>query len=186
MLAALAAATGYLQAHRYELTRERMDEFNRLSRCVRVQAIEAGIGEAMPDRSALSLSLNFSNIPQPVRFEGVLSLPGDWINGLFYAHPRPDWEDAVAALREQAESLMRGLEDAEELLPEELLPEENETLVLSETDRRIIAKCRRKAFKGQKIATDLGLSYDYIRRRLARLMRSGHLRNTDKGYHVTM
>jgi hypothetical protein len=52
------------------------------------------------------------------------------------------------------------------------------------TDLRILAYCRRKAHKGERIAHHLGLSYDHTRRVLARLVKEGRLRNTDDGYRT--
>lgn len=55
---------------------------------------------------------------------------------------------------------------------------------LNETARRILASCRRRSRKGERIANDLGLSYDYTRRVLAGLVREGLLRNDDRGYRT--
>jgi hypothetical protein len=55
---------------------------------------------------------------------------------------------------------------------------------LSATERRILRLCRRKAHKGERIAYHLGLSYDHVRRVLARLRREGRLRLTDDGYRT--
>jgi hypothetical protein len=53
---------------------------------------------------------------------------------------------------------------------------------LNATEKRIIQHCRRKAHKGERIAKNLGLSYDHTRRILGRLVREGRLRKTDDGY----
>jgi hypothetical protein len=55
---------------------------------------------------------------------------------------------------------------------------------LSKTERRILAHCRRKAHIGERIALHLGLSKEHTRRLLARLVREGRLRNTDRGYRT--
>jgi hypothetical protein len=55
---------------------------------------------------------------------------------------------------------------------------------LSNTEKRILAHCRRKAHKGERIALHLGLSYDHTRRVLARLVTEGHLLNNDRGYRT--
>jgi hypothetical protein len=53
------------------------------------------------------------------------------------------------------------------------------------TERRILTLCRRKAIKGERLANKhLQLSYDYVRRLLARLVREGRLRNTNQGYRA--
>jgi hypothetical protein len=57
---------------------------------------------------------------------------------------------------------------------------------LNETQRSIVRLCRRKALKGEVVASRLGLSYEYIRHVLAHLVKTGHLRNTDNGYLATM
>jgi hypothetical protein len=55
---------------------------------------------------------------------------------------------------------------------------------LNATERRILAYCRRAHHKGEHISRHLGLSYEYTRRVLARLMKEGRLRNTDRGYRT--
>jgi hypothetical protein len=57
---------------------------------------------------------------------------------------------------------------------------------LNETERRILARCRRKAHKGERIANWLGLSYGHVRRVLGRLVREGRLRNTAEGGYRTV
>jgi hypothetical protein len=53
------------------------------------------------------------------------------------------------------------------------------------TDEKIIKLVRRKAMKGETIANNLGLSYGYVRRRLALLVKKGRLRPTDNGYRTS-
>jgi hypothetical protein len=55
---------------------------------------------------------------------------------------------------------------------------------LNETEKHILAHCRRKAHKGERIAYHLHLSNDHTRRVLARLVSEGRLRKTDKGYRT--
>jgi hypothetical protein len=55
---------------------------------------------------------------------------------------------------------------------------------LTDTERRILARCRHKAHKGERIAHHLGLSWDHTRRLLARLVRERHLRKTGDGYRT--
>jgi hypothetical protein len=55
---------------------------------------------------------------------------------------------------------------------------------LNGTERRILTHCRRKAHKGERIAKHLGLSWDHVRRVLARLVREGRLRKTTDGYRT--
>jgi hypothetical protein len=55
---------------------------------------------------------------------------------------------------------------------------------LNATEKRILAHCRRRAHKGERIAIDLGLTYDHVRRILAKLVKEGRLKNTDRGYHT--
>ncbi len=57
---------------------------------------------------------------------------------------------------------------------------------LTDTQQAICRQCKRKAWKGEVIARKLNLSYDYIRRELAKLVKGGHLRKTDEGYRTTM
>jgi hypothetical protein len=83
-------------------------------------------------------------------------------------------EDATAkappAARDGADHHREGLPDG--------------TRRLNNTERRILAHCRRKAHTGERIAHHVGLSYDHIRRVLARLVREGRLRNTADGYRT--
>jgi hypothetical protein len=55
---------------------------------------------------------------------------------------------------------------------------------LNKTEKKILAKCRRKAWKGQRLANEVDLSFDYVRRVCAKLVKLGHLRNTDAGYRT--
>jgi hypothetical protein len=55
---------------------------------------------------------------------------------------------------------------------------------LSPTERHILSHCRRKAHTGERIAHHLGLSYDHVRRVLARLVREERLRVTADGYRT--
>jgi hypothetical protein len=55
---------------------------------------------------------------------------------------------------------------------------------LSDTERRILTHCRRKAHKSERIAVHVGLSWGHVRRVLARLMREHRLRNTADGYRT--
>jgi hypothetical protein len=52
------------------------------------------------------------------------------------------------------------------------------------TDRQILAHCRRKGHTGERIAHHLGLSYDHVRRVLARLVKEKRLRVTEDGYRT--
>jgi hypothetical protein len=58
------------------------------------------------------------------------------------------------------------------------------TRQLNDTEQRILRHCRRKAHKGERIAHWLGLSYDHVRRVLARLVNNELLRKTDSGYRT--
>jgi hypothetical protein len=55
---------------------------------------------------------------------------------------------------------------------------------LTDTERRILSHCRKKAHKGERIAQHVGLSYDHARRLLGRLVRENRLRNTADGYRT--
>jgi predicted HTH transcriptional regulator len=55
---------------------------------------------------------------------------------------------------------------------------------LNETKREILKHCRRKAHTGERIATHLNLSYDYVRKLLADLVKAGRLRNDSEGYRT--
>jgi hypothetical protein len=55
---------------------------------------------------------------------------------------------------------------------------------LSNTERRILSHCRRKAHTGERIAIALSLTWDHIRRLCARLVREGHLRKAENGYRT--
>jgi hypothetical protein len=53
---------------------------------------------------------------------------------------------------------------------------------LNPTDKAILKAVKRKALPGERIAVKVGRDYDYVRKRLALLVRSGKLRKTDNGY----
>ncbi len=56
---------------------------------------------------------------------------------------------------------------------------------LNRTERRILALCRRKAYKGETIAYHVGLAYTgHIRRVLSQLVKEGRLRVTEGGYRT--
>jgi hypothetical protein len=55
---------------------------------------------------------------------------------------------------------------------------------LSATERKILAHCRRKAHTGERISFHVALSYDHVRRVLARLVKEKRLRTTDDGYRT--
>jgi hypothetical protein len=55
---------------------------------------------------------------------------------------------------------------------------------LNPNEKRIVAHCRRTAHKGERIAAHVGLSYDYTRRLLGRLVRENRLRKTPRGYRA--
>jgi hypothetical protein len=55
---------------------------------------------------------------------------------------------------------------------------------LNRTEKRILAHCRRKAHTGERIAYHLGLSFDHVRRVLARLVKEARLRVTEDGYRT--
>lgn len=55
---------------------------------------------------------------------------------------------------------------------------------LSTTERRILAHCRRKAHKGERVAHHVGISNDHARRLLARLVKERRLRKAAGGYRT--
>jgi hypothetical protein len=55
---------------------------------------------------------------------------------------------------------------------------------LSDTERKILALCRRRAHKGERIAHHIRRSEEHTRRLLARLVKEGRLRTTPTGYRT--
>jgi hypothetical protein len=56
---------------------------------------------------------------------------------------------------------------------------------LKPRDRDFLKFCRRKAYKGEVIAAKFGLSFDYVRHRLAKLVKNGLMSNGETGYRTT-
>jgi hypothetical protein len=64
-------------------------------------------------------------------------------------------------------------------------PAAGERARLSDTEKRAIQLCRKKYYKGQTLANEMGLSYDYARRVFAKLVKAGLLTNDqEKGYRT--
>jgi hypothetical protein len=55
---------------------------------------------------------------------------------------------------------------------------------LKGTKKKILALVRRRPLKGEAIANEVGLCYEYTRRLLGQMSRDGYLTNDDKGYHA--
>jgi hypothetical protein len=55
---------------------------------------------------------------------------------------------------------------------------------LNETEKAIVNACRPGPRKGEAIARSIERDYDYVRRLLAKLVRSGHLKNDQDGYRA--
>lgn len=100
----------------------------------------------------------------------------------FPRYTTPKEQQELVELRRRlaraAEDRLRELQPAPSALPA--------ARSLSDTERRILSHCRRQAHKGERIARWLGLSFDHVRRLLARLVREGRLRRTDRGYRTVL
>jgi hypothetical protein len=89
--------------------------------------------------------------------------------------------------RFDAESLLTGLQmemacqESRKRAALESGPKDRE---LSETERKILRLCKRKALKGERIALKVGVTYDHARRLLAKLRKEGRLKNTADGYRT--
>jgi hypothetical protein len=91
-----------------------------------------------------------------------------------------DFWDGVLKLQQ----VMTPLEDLLTCLRATDQSVEPPTTNLSATDRRILEKLCNGPRKGQALATDLGLSFDYLRRCCARLRKLGLLANDENGYYL--
>ncbi|MHB8902145.1 MAG: hypothetical protein ACYC6Y_25590 [Thermoguttaceae bacterium] len=74
---AIDAAVAFVREHPEVMTREQLDEFERMASNVYALAFRAGLVDAMPQVPQLEPQLELGGLPH-VQFETKLNLPGDW------------------------------------------------------------------------------------------------------------
>ena len=85
------------------LTPDQVQRFRELSIEVKSLAHQSGIQDCLPDWQRFAYDENTRGLSQAIAFEGVLHLPGDWIDDYFVFISTHQWHDEMLTLRARAE-----------------------------------------------------------------------------------